>query len=82
MLFFYILFLAWGTKTATVVKLRGLFYSFFFLRGQNRNFRKVRELKLQLSQNINVQVIPFLLTANRRNVQKRSTHLTIDIFLN
>jgi len=38
-----------GAKTATVAKLRGLFCSFFFLGGQNRNFEKVRGLKLQLS---------------------------------
>jgi len=39
--------LPWEAKTATVAKLRGLFCSFFFLRG--RNFEKVRGLKLQLS---------------------------------
>jgi len=41
--------LPWGAKTATVAKLRGLFCSFFFLGGQNRNFGKVKGLKLQLS---------------------------------
>jgi len=46
---FFIYFLPWGAKTSTVAKLRGLFCS-FFLGGQNRNFEKVRGLKLQLSQ--------------------------------
>jgi len=46
--FFLKIFLPWGAKTATVAKLRGLFCS-FFLGGQNRNFEKVRGLKLQLS---------------------------------
>jgi len=39
-----------GAKTATVAKLRGLFCSFFFLGDQNRNFGKVRGLKVQLNQ--------------------------------
>jgi len=38
-----------GAKTATNAKLKGPFCSFFFLRGQNRNFVKVRGLKLQLN---------------------------------
>jgi len=38
----------WGPKLPGA-KLRGRFYSFFFLEGQNRNFEKVRGLKLQLS---------------------------------
>jgi len=46
---FFILFLPWRAKTVTVAKFRGLFCSFFFLGGQNRNFEKVRRLKLQLS---------------------------------
>jgi len=37
-----------GAKTVTIAKLRDCFV-FFFLRGQNRNFGKVRGLKLQLS---------------------------------
>jgi len=37
-----------GAKTVTVAKLRGLF-CIFFLGDQNRNFEKVRGLKLQLS---------------------------------
>jgi len=41
-----------GAKTATDVKLRRPFCS-FFLRSQNRNFVKVRRLKLQLSQKKN-----------------------------
>jgi len=41
--------LALGAKTATGAKLRGQFCS-FFLGGQNRNFGKVRGLKLLLSQ--------------------------------
>jgi len=45
---FIFIFLSWGAKTATVAKLRELFCS-FFLGGQNRNFGKVRGLKLQLS---------------------------------
>ena len=45
---FFIFFLSWGTKTATVAKHRGLFCSFFFM-VQNHNFGKVRGLKLQLS---------------------------------
>jgi len=41
--------LALGAKTATCAKLRGQFCSFFFLRGQNHNFKKVKGLKLLLS---------------------------------
>jgi len=43
-------------KTATVAKLRGLFCSFFSLGGQNRNFEKVRGLKLQLSLKKNISI--------------------------
>ena len=39
-----------GAKTATGAKLRGQFCIFFILGGQNRNFGKVRGLKLLLSQ--------------------------------
>jgi len=45
---FFKIFFALGAKTATA-KLKGLFCSFFFLGDQNRNFEKVRGLKLQLS---------------------------------
>jgi len=41
--------LALGAKTTTDTKLRGRFCSFFFIGGQNRNFGKVRGLKLLLS---------------------------------
>jgi len=44
--------LALGAKTATGVKLRGQFCSFFLLGSQNRNFGKVRGLKLLLSLDI------------------------------
>ena len=57
MLFFLFLFLPWGAKTATVAKLRGWFCSFFFLWGQNRNFVKVRERKLLLSQKVISQIL-------------------------
>jgi len=43
-----IFFLSWGAKTATVAKLKGRFCS-FYLGGQNRNFEKVKGLKLLLS---------------------------------
>jgi len=46
-------FLALRAKTATDTKLRGRFV--VFLGGQNRNFVKVRGLKLQLSQKYSIQ---------------------------
>ena len=48
-MFFFIFIFALGVKTATIAKLRRRFCSFFFLVGQNRNFGKVRGLKLLLS---------------------------------
>jgi hypothetical protein len=39
----------WGLKLPQMQNLGGRFVVFFFLGGQNRNFVKVRELKLQLS---------------------------------
>jgi len=46
---FFFIFLTLGAKTATYAKLRGRFVV-FFLEGQNRNFVKIKGLKLQLSQ--------------------------------
>jgi len=42
-----------GPKLLQLQNIRGCFVV-FFLRGQNRNFGKVRGLKLQLSQKYNV----------------------------
>jgi len=46
---FFLFFLALGAKTTKDAKLKGPFCSFLLLGGQNRNFVKVRGLKLQLS---------------------------------
>ena len=49
MCYFFNFFLLWGPKLLQLQNLEGCFVV-FFLGGQNRNFGKVRGLKLQLSQ--------------------------------
>ena len=57
MSFFFSFFLPWRAKTATVAKLRDGFVVFFFFIGdQNRNFVKVKERKLLLSQNTFIDI--------------------------
>jgi len=46
-----IIFLSWGPKLLQLQNLGGCFVD-FFIGGQNRNFGKIRGLKLQLNQNL------------------------------
>jgi len=72
--------LTYRAKTATGAKLMGQFCSFFFLGGQNRNFLKLRGLKLLLNLKSNMWEI--LEDKNKNNIVDCWNSATINMQVN